>query len=1040
MSPARRFLHRPIAFIICVGASIAAAPSSALAYCDVTQPGQFLFTCAQTTTTVGGVSVALTPGLTNVSNFFSVGNVGVDVKIDPGITAGGSGLNFSMIAQTPETVTNEGTVSNTFVNLAPGLRFFNGGSGAVSYVGNGSVFSSLGDGLIVGAATSVQFGSAATPVVPNYSSPTLALNVSSNSVAAYLAGGSIDGGLSTFQLSSTPGTLSLTGHTAISTGLTKTGIATFGAFTVNSDANIGDANHRVGTGIAAFPNVTGPISVTHGAGGSIFANTYGIEAFGSDSLASVSVTNNGTISVSGGTGILAAILNAPGDVTVHHNGTITTTPDNPTITTAQTGILALTQQAGNVAISVNGNITTSSAASSIGVNAGALSGNLTIDVASGATISAGGIGIQAVATGGTATTNVLGTVSGAFAAKFYGTMNVGNGGTSGTLIGDVLDRGTLNFNRSDAVTYSGSIFDTGIVQQNGSGILTLAGVNTYTGATNVNAGTLSVNGSIASSSLTTVNAGATLGGNGIVGNTLINAGTLAPGSAAGAFGPLTVQGNLSFAAASSYMIQVSPANAGHTNVTGVAMLGGAAVTANFAAGSYVSKQYTIVNATGGVTGTFGSYVTTNLPSNFTTSLGYDANNAFLNLTLSFSIPGGLNANQQNTGNALTNFFNSTGGIPLAFATLSPAGLTQASGETATGSQQTTFSAMTQFITTLLDPFIAGRVDGSAPTGAMSFAEEGDANAYASTGRNRSGPEREAYAAIYNKAPPRNPSFDSRWSVWAAGFGGSQTTDGSVALGSNNTTSRVFGMAAGADYVFSPNTIAGFALAGGGTSFGVVNGGSGRSDLFQAGGFVRHTAGAAYISGALAYGWQDITTDRTVTIAGVDPLRAQFNANAYSGRVEGGYRFATPWIGVGLTPYAATQFTTFDLPAYAEQVVSGANTFALGYAAKNVTATRSELGLRADKSFAMQDAILTLRGRAAWAHDYNNDRSIGATFQTLPGASFVVNGAAQASDAALTTASAELKWRNGFSLAGTFEGEFSNVTRSYAGKAVARYTW
>ena len=130
--------------------------------------------------------------------------------------------------------------------------------------------------------------------------------------------------------------------------------------------------------------------------------------------------------------------------------------------------------------------------------------------------------------------------------------------------------------------------------------------------------------------------------------------------------------------------------------------------------------------------------------------------------------------------------------------------------------------------------------------------------------------------------------------------------------------------------------------------------------------------------------------------------AQFNANSFSGRVEAGYRFVSPWIGgIGITPYAAGQFTTFDLPAYAEQVVSGANTFALAYAAKSVTATRSELGLRADKSFAMQDAILTLRGRAAWAHDFNPDSAVGATFQTLPGASFIVNGARQASDSALT---------------------------------------
>jgi uncharacterized protein with beta-barrel porin domain len=89
---------------------------------------------------------------------------------------------------------------------------------------------------------------------------------------------------------------------------------------------------------------------------------------------------------------------------------------------------------------------------------------------------------------------------------------------------------------------------------------------------------------------------------------------------------------------------------------------------------------------------------------------------------------------------------------------------------------------------------------------------------------------------------------------------------------------------------------------------------------------------------------------------------------------------------------------------------------------------------------MPDGIFTLRGRAAWAHDFNADRNIAATFQTLPGASFVVNGAAQAHDAALTTASAEMKWLNGFSLAATFEGEFSDVTKSYAGKGVARYAW
>ncbi len=240
---------------------------------------------------------------------------------------------------------------------------------------------------------------------------------------------------------------------------------------------------------------------------------------------------------------------------------------------------------------------------------------------------------------------------------------------------------------------------------------------------------------------------------------------------------------------------------------------------------------------------------------------------------------------------------------------------------------------------------------------------------------------------------------------------------------------------------SPNTVAGLALAGGGTNFDVNGLGIGRSDLFQAGAYLRHTEGSAYISSTLADGWQDITTNRTVTIAGTDQLQAKFNTNAISGRVEGGYRFVVPVVrGIGITPYAAGQFTSLDMPSYAEQVQAGANTFALSYGAQNVTDTRSEFGLRSDKSFTVGDSVLMLGGRAAWAHDFNTDRSATATFQALPGASFTVNGAAQAHDSALTTASAEMKWPSGWSTAASFEGEFSSVSSSYAGKGVMRYTW
>jgi uncharacterized protein with beta-barrel porin domain len=94
----------------------------------------------------------------------------------------------------------------------------------------------------------------------------------------------------------------------------------------------------------------------------------------------------------------------------------------------------------------------------------------------------------------------------------------------------------------------------------------------------------------------------------------------------------------------------------------------------------------------------------------------------------------------------------------------------------------------------------------------------------------------------------------------------------------------------------------------------------------------------------------------------------------------------------------------------------------------IQVSAANAGLTNVMGTAVQDGVLILRSRAAWAHDFDPNRAVTAIFQALPGASFVVNGARPDADSALVSAGAEMKWLNGLSLAGTFEGEFSgNVT-------------
>lgn len=119
-----------------------------------------------------------------------------------------------------------------------------------------------------------------------------------------------------------------------------------------------------------------------------------------------------------------------------------------------------------------------------------------------------------------------------------GTLQLGNAGTTGSIVGNVTNNGTLAFNRSDDVTFGGVISGTGTVNKLNSATLTLTGANAYTGATTVAAGTLRTGAAhtLSAASAHTVATGATLDTSGLNQRVaaLANSGTVSlVGAAAG---------------------------------------------------------------------------------------------------------------------------------------------------------------------------------------------------------------------------------------------------------------------------------------------------------------------------------------------------------------------------------------------------------------------------------------------------------------------------------------------------------------------------
>jgi autotransporter-associated beta strand protein len=138
-----------------------------------------------------------------------------------------------------------------------------------------------------------------------------------------------------------------------------------------------------------------------------------------------------------------------------------------------------------------------------------------------------------------------------------GTLAIGGGGTTGSVAGDIANNAAVGFNRSNALTYANAISGTGTLTKQGDGDLVLTGTSSYTGATAVAAGRLSVDGALGNSPVSVL-AAAELGGSGSIGGavSVAGGGTLSPGNSIESL----ATGAVTFAAGATFEYEVDSTN------------------------------------------------------------------------------------------------------------------------------------------------------------------------------------------------------------------------------------------------------------------------------------------------------------------------------------------------------------------------------------------------------------------------------------------------------------------------------------------------
>jgi uncharacterized protein with beta-barrel porin domain len=275
-----------------------------------------------------------------------------------------------------------------------------------------------------------------------------------------------------------------------------------------------------------------------------------------------------------------------------------------------------------------------------------------------------------------------------------------------------------------------------------------------------------------------------------------------------------------------------------------------------------------------------------------------------------------------------------------------------------------------------------------------------------------------------------------WSIWSKAI--YQGADFEGDANAEGFDQDIHGFGAGADYAFSPRTVAGLAVqfADSDIEFDQTLAPPGQADIesWQIAAYLSHGFGPVYLDAVGSVSFNSYETHRLDFLG--QPISADYDSTVYSiygelGTVIGDQR------SFRFQPYAGVGYRSADVDDFVETCP----TACLSVTTDDPESLYTDVGLSLSKTYQWGTKTFVPELRASWTHDFDDDRNVfQADLLGLPGTPFEVTGSEFDEDRFNLGASATLAVNEGLELYAGYRYTFADDLDAHMAVAGVRATW